>query len=574
MNVSKPKRKFISTDLVVNEWEDISNYYENLLKREWQDEKAFLTWLEDLSEMEAVLEEDMAWRYIKMTIDTRDEGLAQAYNVFVTKIQPNISPLEDQLNKKMMTSVYFKALEKEDAFKIYFRAIRNKLSLFREENVSLEAEIAEKSQQYGALSANQTIDYDGKTLTMQQASLYLKNQDELIRKKVFEKIARRRQEDYDKFDVLFNELLEKRHTVAKNAGFSNFRDYKLQAMGRFDYTVDDCKLFHDSVKKIIVPMVKKIQLERLKELNKKAFKPWDHEVDPFGRPPLSPFKNGNELLDGTIDMFAKIDPYFSDCLSTMNTLGHLDLESKQGKSPGGYNYPLYEIGVPFIFMNAVGSQRDLVTMVHEGGHAVHSFLSRNLQLTGFKSLTSEIAELASMSMELLSMKYWDVFYKNEDDLIRAQKEQLEGILKILPWIAQVDEFQHWLYENPLHSNTQRSDKWVKLCSEYGTGLTDWDGYEELQRNSWQRQLHIFEVPFYYIEYGIAQLGALQVWMNSLEDEKKTVLAYKTALSLGYTKTIPEIYEAAGIQFDFSEKIITDLAIVIDKEISRLTNLSQ
>jgi oligoendopeptidase F len=251
----------------------------------------------------------------------------------------------------------------------------------------------------------------------------------------------------------------------------------------------------------------------------------------------------------------------------MNTMGHLDLDSKEGKAPGGYNYPLYEIGVPFIFMNAVGSQRDLVTMVHEGGHAVHSFLSRDLKLTGFKNLPSEVAELASMTMELLTMEHWDEFYKNSDDFHRAKTEQLESILKILPWIAQIDEFQHWVYENPDHSAQQRNEKWVSLSKAYGTGLTDWTGYEDVQAHSWQRQLHLYEVPFYYIEYGIAQLGALGVWMNSLMNKEKALSNYKSALALGYTRSIPEIYQTAGIKFDFSKEHLSHLASFIREKLN-------
>ena len=267
-------------------------------------------------------------------------------------------------------------------------------------------------------------------------------------------------------------------------------------------------------------------------------------------------------------MFDQLDTYFGDCLRTMNEMNHLDLDSKAGKAPGGYNYPLYEIGVPFIFMNAVGAQRDLVTMVHEGGHAVHSFLSRELELTGFKSLPSEVAELASMSMEMLTMNLLKEFYANEADFKRAKKEQLETILKILPWIAQIDEFQHWIYENPTHSVSERHAKWSQISKEYGTGLTDWTGYEDMQASAWQRQLHLFEVPFYYIEYGIAQLGALGVWKNSLENLPKAIEDYKNALRLGYTKTIPEIYKTANIRFDFTEGYLKELADFVKEELSR------
>jgi len=569
MKIERPERTFVANDLNIDSWEAIESYYLDLLNRELNSQEAFTKWLADLSEMEAILEENVAWRYIRMTIDTKNEDLSKAYTFFVTEIHPKIAPLEDQLNRKLNESEYTEALKSESAYAILFRRIETSLKLFREKNILIQSELAEESQKFGALSAAQSIEHDGEKMTMQKAALFLKETDENLRKEIFDKMVVRRAEDIDKFDDLFDSLLQKRHQIAVNAGFDNFRDYKLQSMGRFDYSVQDCRDFHQSVKSAIVPIVKSIQQERLNLLNKEQFKPWDLDVDPEGKAPLKPFETGDDLLNGSIEIFDTIDPYFGDCLRTMSEMGHLDLESKDGKSPGGYNYPLYEIGVPFIFMNAVGSHRDLVTMVHEGGHAVHSFLSRDLPLTGFKNLPSEVAELASMSMELLTMDHWDRFYPNPSDLNRAKKEQLETILKLLPWIAQVDEFQHWLYENFEHTKEERSAKWVSLSKEYGTGLTDWSGYETVQASSWQRQLHIFEVPFYYIEYGIAQLGALGVWKNSLNHKSAAIADYKEALRLGYTKSIPEIYETAGVKFDFTEQHIQTLAGFVQVELEKL-----
>lgn len=569
MKITRPERKFVDNNLKIDSWETVESYYQDLLNRTLDSKEQFLQWLNDISELEAILEEDLAWRYIRMTINTKDEKLSEAYRFFVTEIQPKLAPLEDQLNRKLNDSEFTEELKNDPAFAILFRRIETALALYREENIPIQSQIAEESQKFGSYSAAQSIEHGGETLTMQKAALLLKETDEALRKEVFEKMVERRREDYEKFDELFDSLLKKRHQVAVNAGFENFRDYKLQAMGRFDYTVQDCRDFHQSVKTKIVPIVKQLQQERLNKLGKELFKPWDLDVDPEGKAPLKPFSDGEELLKGSIGIFDVIDPYFGDCLKTMSEMGHLDLESKDGKAPGGYNYPLYEIGVPFIFMNAVGSHRDLVTMVHEGGHAVHSFLSRDLELTGFKNLPSEVAELASMSMELLTMEEWHLFYPDQSNLNRAKKEQLETILKILPWIAQVDEFQHWLYENHEHNADERRKKWLELSKEYGTGLTDWTGYEDVRTSSWQRQLHIFEVPFYYIEYGIAQLGALGVWMNSLKDKTKAIEDYKSALRLGYTRSIPEIYETAGVKFDFTENHLESLAGFIQEELEKL-----
>lgn len=569
MKISKPTRHFIDQDLIIKDWNSISPYFTNLVERELNSKEDFLQWLKDQSELEAILEEDAAWRYIKMTINTKDESLSKSYTFFTSEIQPKIAPFDDQLNRKLNDSSFLKEFESKEEFEILFRRVKTSIKLYRESNIKLFSEVSEESQKYGATSAKQSIDHNGETLTMQKAASLLKETDESLRKEVFNKIADRRRKDVGTFNELFNTLLKKRHQIAINAGFQNFRDYKMTAMGRFDYTVKDCADFHSSVKSEIVPLVKNIQKERLTKLGKDKFMPWDTDVDPEGKAPLKPFKKGSDLLEGTINMFNEIDPYFGDCLSTMKDMKHLDLDSIDGKAPGGYNYPLYEIGVPFIFMNAVGSHRDLVTMVHEGGHAVHSFLSRDLELTGFKNLPSEVAELASMSMELLSMEKWSEFYTDPNDLKRAKKEQLETTIKLLPWIAQVDEFQHWLYVNHSHTDEERTEKWLSLSSEYGTGLTDWTNNEDVLATSWQRQLHIFEVPFYYIEYGISQLGALSVWKNSLEDKEKAITKYKEALSLAYTKSIPEIYKTAGIEFNFSAKYINNLAQFIGNQLERL-----
>jgi oligoendopeptidase F len=569
MKIEKPRRKFLSNHIEIDSWEVIKPYFDDLLNRSIENKIEFEKWLSDRSELDAVLEEDLAWRYIRMTIDTKNEAFSEAYSLFVTKIQPELAPLDDQLNRKLMQSQFINDFKSNDAYRIYFRSLETQLNLYREENVAIEAFLNEKSQEFGAISGAQTIEHEGQQITMQKAAQFLKEQDENLRKQIFDKISNRRRLDVEALDKLYSELIQKRHELAVNAGFENFRDYKFHALGRFDYTKEDCFNFHEAIKTLIVPLVKDIQKKKLDKLGKEKFKPWDAEVDPEGKAPLKPFKTGKEMLDGTVAILGKIDPYFSECIQTMNEMGHLDLESKTGKAPGGYNYPLYEIGVPFIFMNAVGAQRDLVTMVHEAGHAVHSFLSRDLALTGFKNLPSEVAELASMSMEMLTMKYWDLFYSNPDDLIRAKREQLEGILKILPWIAQIDAFQHWVYENVNHTIEERYAYWRKLSSEYGTGLTDWTGYEDMLETSWQRQMHLFEVPFYYIEYGIAQLGALGVWKNSMDGFEKAIENYKEALKLGYTKSIPEIYETANVKFDFSESYLKSLTDFIKLELAKL-----
>jgi oligoendopeptidase F len=568
MKVNRKPRIFIAEDLKIEKWEDVQPYFETLLSEEIDSLDAFKLWLAKNSELEAVLEEDMAWRYINMTIDTANESADKAYKTFVTEINPKLAEPSNQLNEKLNNSP-FKSELTDNANKIYFQKIQTAIDLFCEENIPLQSKSQTLGQEYSGIIGAQLITYKGKELTSQQSAKFLKDPDRNVRKEVYDLLVERKRQDHDKLEDIFDQLIAIRHEIATNAGFDNFRDYKFKAMNRFDYDVQDCFDFHDSIEEHIVPIYKKIQQAKLDKFGFEKFKPYDASADPEGKQPLKPFENGEQLLNQTIEVFDKVDGYFSDCLSTMKEMGHLDLDSKKGKAPGGYNYPLYEIGIPFIFMNAAGSARDVITMVHEGGHAVHSFLTKDLELTSYKSFPSEVAELASMSMELLSMKYWETYYTSDDDLKRAKKEHLESILMVLPWVATIDAFQHWIYENPTHSRKERTVKWLELGKRFGTGLTDWDGYEDARDYSWHKQLHLFEVPFYYIEYGFSQLGALGVWKNSLEDESSAIEKYKAGLSLGYTEDIKTIYKTAGVQFDFSSSNIKSISEMIVNQLDKI-----
>lgn len=560
---------FISKDLQIDAWSSIEPLFNDLLDRPLNNQTELKQWLSDKSDLDAFLEENMAWRYIRMTIDTTNEEFSKAYSFFVTEIAPKISPIEDQLNKKLMACPFTEELtQKDEAFHIYIRSVKTSIDLFREENIALQTQISEKSKEYGSISAAQSIEWKGETLTMQQAAKLLKEQDESIRKEVFEKMASRRSQDIEALETLYDDLIQLRHQVAVNAGFKNFRDYKFVAMGRFDYTKEDCFAFHKAIEESIVPIARELQKKHCIQMNENPIKPWNLEVDPDGKEPLKPFTDGKELLAKTLTIFDSLNPYFHSVLDQMEQKSYLDLDSKKGKAPGGYNYPLYQSGYPFIFMNAAGSHRDVVTMVHEGGHAVHSVLSKDLELTAYKNLPSEVAELASMSMELLTMDAWSEFYPDQEDQKRAIREHLEDIIKVLPWIACIDAFQHWVYENPTHTREERKEAWAGIQTRFGNPFTDWTGYEDTKAYSWHRQLHLFEVPFYYIEYGIAQLGALGVWMNSLKDKKKAIEDYMSALKLGYTRSIPEIYQTANVPFDFSKSRLDELAEFLKQELNK------
>jgi oligoendopeptidase F len=443
------------------------------------------------------------------------------------------------------------------------------IKLYREESIPLFTTLQQMQQKYGMLTGAMSIEHEGQKLTLQMANSFLKDTNRELRKAIYEKVNEARLEKSGELNQLFTELISLRDKVAKQADHANYRDFKMDALGRFDYTAEDCFTFHRAIEAECVPLKNKVDLARKETLGLETLKPFDADVDPSGKAGLKPFKDEQELVNRSIEAFSKIRPYYGECLETMGAMGHLDLGSRLGKAPGGFNYPLYEIGVPFIFMNSVGSLRDLVTMMHEGGHAVHSFLSKDLEITGFKNLPSEVAELASMSMELISIDQWDVFFDNETDLKRAKKEHLEKIMATLPWIATIDAFQHWVYENPTHTEEERADNWQRISSRFGGKVVDWTGYEDVKKFQWQKQLHLYEVPFYYIEYGIAQLGAIAVWRNYRQNPEKALDQYEDALSLGYTKSIGEIYATAGIEFNFTQDYVRELMQFVWNEYSKL-----
>lgn len=566
--LKRKPRKFLGEEFVLDAWENLKPFYDNLIFRTVDTPENFEIWLKDRSELESYLSENMAWRYIKMTCDTANEENQKAYQFFVQEIQPNTAVYMDNLNKKTLQLAEKFPLT-TSGYDIMLRSIKKYVEIFREENIALDTQIQIKQTEYQSVTGSMTIEMDGEEITMPKAATYLQGINREKREEAWTKISDRRLQDKDKLDEIFNALRDLRHQEALNADFANFRNYMFAAMGRFDYTPADCFAFHDAVAETVVPLVDIMVSERKKSLGYEQLRPWDLKVDVAQRPGLKPFKDANDLLDKTEICFEKISPELAEYVKTMRAMGHFDLESRKGKAPGGYNYPLEEIGVPFIFMNATDSLRDLVIMVHEGGHAIHSFEVRNLPINAFRNPTMEVAELASMSMELISMEHWDVYFSDENELKRAKIEHLEDVLSTLPWIATVDKFQHWIYENPTHTIEERKAAWVKISGEFSDNVVDYDGLEKYKGYSWQRQLHIFEVPFYYIEYGMAQLGAISVWRNYKKDPETGLKNYLAALKLGYTKTIGEIYETAGIKFDFSKAYIAELMDFVKGELDLL-----
>ncbi|MGN6293658.1 MAG: M3 family oligoendopeptidase [Chitinophagaceae bacterium] len=566
--IKKLPRHFLPKDFEVKDWPSLEPYFKELLDRPIDSAASLEQWLKDISELESVVSEDACWRQIKMTCDTENKSLEDAFNFFMMEIQPKIQPYSDLLNRKLVESPFAAQLDHQKFF-TYLRNVKKNIDLFREENIPLQASLNVEAQRFGMISGKMTITMNGQEYTLQQASKFLEDPDRSIREEAYRKINERRLQDKAELNALYTSLLQKRHQVALNTGFANYRDFRFAELGRFDYTKEDCYQFHEAVKLHVMPLVDQLYEAKKKKLGVDTLRPWDIEAEPVGIEPLRPFTTGEELVEKTIECFRKMRPFFGDCLEKMRMMGHLDLESRKGKAPGGYNCPLAESGAPFIFMNAAGQLDDVTTMVHEGGHAIHSFLAHPLELNGFKEYPTEIAEVASMSMELFSMDYWKVFFSKPEELIRAKEQQLERVITIFPWIATIDKFQHWIYENPNHTEEERVANWLRISDEFTSSVIDFSGLSTYRQYSWQRQLHLFEVPFYYIEYGIAQLGAIGLWQQFKENPDKAINNYITALQLGGTRTLPELFKAAGLNFNFSPGHISGLMKFVKTELDNL-----
>ncbi len=563
-DIKKLPRHYLPVDFEIKDWEGLLPFFQELEEREIDSVTALEQWLKDASELEAAISEEVCWRQIKMTCDTENKELEASFTFFMMEIQPKMQPFSDRLNKKLLDCKFASELDTQKYF-TYLRNVKKNIDLFEEKNIPLIAELNVLQQQFGVIAGKMTVRVNGQEYTLQQATRFLEDPDRNLREEVYHKINKRRLADKDALNELFSTLLAKRNEVAINAGFHSYTEFRFLELGRFDYTQDDCYQFHEAVKLHVMPLVNELYEARRKKLGIDTLRPWDIDAEPLGTKPLHPFNDGNELTDKAIACFDQLMPFFGDCLRKMKAMGHLDLDSRKGKAPGGYNCPLAESGAPFIFMNAAGQLDDVTTMVHEGGHAIHSFLAHPLELNGFKEYPMEIAEVASMSMELFSMDYWNVFFKTSEELHRAKEQQLERVITIFPWIATIDKFQHWIYKNPQHSLEERAKAWVEISDEFTSPVLNYDGLDDYRSYGWQRQLHLYEVPFYYIEYGIAQLGAIGMWQQFKKNKDAALNNYIQALSLGATTTLPNLFKAAGLEFNFSPEYISKLMQFVKSE---------
>jgi oligoendopeptidase F len=561
-------RKFVPQSIDLSDWPQIAPLFDQLAQRAAQCKSAdgLERWLLDWSELTAALDEESSRRYIAMTCHTNNPDAEKAYLHFVEMVEPQIKPRQFALENIYVAHPQRKQLP-QPRFQVFDRDAKNHVELFRPENVPLETEEAKLSQQYQKLSGSLTVKFRGEEKTLVQMGRYLEEPDRPLRQEAWELVARRRLQEAEKFDNLFDQMLKLRVQIAKNAGFENYRDYASRRLGRFDYTPEDCARFHDAVEKQFMPVVRELQAERQKQLKLEKLRPWDLAVDPQNRPPLKPFTGVGQMVSRTQNIFNRLDGELGSGFQKMQDLRLLDLDNHKGKAPGGYQSTLSEARVPFIFMNAVGLQRDVETILHEAGHAFHALAARDEDLYVYRGAPIEFCEVASMSMELLGNEFIEEFY-SAADASRARRVHLEGIVGIFPWIATVDAFQHWIYTHPKHTHTERAAAWLELMDRFG-GDVDWSGHEAARAHLWHRQLHIFLHPFYYIEYGIAQLGALQVWANSKRHKAKALGDYKKALALGGSRPLPELFQAAGCEFEFSAKTIQPIAKMLREELEKL-----
>ncbi|MGM0640959.1 MAG: M3 family oligoendopeptidase [Thermotogota bacterium] len=562
--VKKP-RKYYSEDLKFTEWDTVRKELENLEKFEINSKDNLIEFMKMKSEFEAALSEEMAWKYIRMTCNADKPEFSKDFNDFYSKVISPAEAYDFKLKKKFYESPYRKELGSE--YDLMNKIISKDIEIFREENIPLKIKEQELSSKYGEIISKLTVEYDGEEKTLSQMGIYQKNPERKIREETWKLVNTRLLEVKDELNDLFDQLKEIRIEIAKNAGFDNYRDYMHYAKGRFDYEPKDVFEFHKSVENVIVPFLKEINKDRKDKLNVENLRPWDLNVDLDGKV-LSPFNTEDEFVDKAVEVLHRVKPDFGVKLEKMKNSGFLDLENRKGKAPGGYNYPLHETGGSFIFMNAIGLQGDVRTLLHESGHAMHNFACNHIDLGVYKDYPSELAELASMSMELLTMEHLNVYYSDDADLKKAKLEQLRGTLKVFPWVMTVDAFQQWIYTNPNHTAEEREEFFASLMDRFNTDV-EFSGLEAEKAARWLRQLHIFEVPFYYIEYAMSQLGAIAIYKNYKEKGKEAVKMYEEFMSLGYSKSIPELYETAGIKFDFSEEYISDLVEFIKKEIEEV-----
>ena len=563
-----PPRRFVPAQIDLSEWSHIEPLTRQLLDRPIKSADDLEQWLLDLSELSSAIDEYGSRRYIDKSCHTDDPEIAARYMHYVENIEPKFKVVSFQAQKKLLDSTFHPQLQGKK-YEVLIRQWRADVEIFREENVPLETQVTKLVTEYDEICGAMMVHFRGKEYTLQQLARFTEEPDRQTRQAAWEAGTERRLQDREKIESIFEQILPLREQIARNTGLSDFRAYMWKALKRFDYTPDDCLRFADAVEQACMPLVHELNRQRAADLGLEKLRPWDLAVDPKNRPPLRPFDESDieGFVSRTGQIMQRLSPQLFNDFDSLRQRNNLDLGSRKGKQPGGYQATLNEVREPFIFMNAAGMHGDVNTLLHEAGHAFHALAAREEPLLFLRHAPMEFCEVASMAMELLGAEHLDVFY-DEAESARARRTHLEGIIRFFPWMAVIDSFQHWIYTHPGHSRAQRTKKWIELHRRF-SGEIDWSGYEAAREALWQRQLHLFHVPFYYVEYGIAQLGALQLWMKAKQDPQRALSAYRAGLKLGGTRPLPELFAATGIRFDFSEQTLRPLMQAVAEELNSL-----
>ena len=555
MDLASPTWRFVPEDLDAGQLDKIESLFSQLQSRELTTVEELRRWLADESELAAQIGAAKARRYIRRTCHTEDKEAEDEYLRMEREVIPQVKVLSDQLDRKFLDCPLREQLPTDE----YCVLVRNRQSareIFREENTELQAEESTLQSRQQALMGSLVVEFEGREHTPQQMEPYYLEQDRDLRERAYHATLAVRRETWPELQDIYDSLITLRDKMGHNAGFESYTPYRFKQLNRFDYTPALCEEFHEAVEKVVVPAVIRLNDQRRAKLGIETLRPYDLDVDPEGQEPFRPFETEEQLIEIAGRVFHSVDQRFADTFGVLEREKLLDLMSRKGKAPGGYQYSLEDVRLPFIFCNSVGTHGDVQTLLHEGGHAFHSILSRDHELVSYRHAPIEFAETASMSMELMGLEELARVYGNEE-AARARGNHLEGLLRILPWIASIDSFQHWVYANPGHDHTARLDRWKEIMDRFGPDL-DYSGMEDARAHRWTSQSHLFSHPFYYIEYGIAQIAALQVWRAYRKDPKAAVSAYRAGLSLGGSRTLPELFATAGVEFAVSAEMLDGL----------------
>lgn len=552
-------------------WGEIEPHFQSLLVFPLTKDNVH-EWLSDWTKLAELLDETNTRFYVATTLDTTDEAIEKRYLGYLESVITPWRAAEQKLKEKLLAS----GIEPE-GFGIPLRNMRAQAEIFREANLALFNEESRLGTEYSKIIGAQTVEWDGQELTLTQLRPYLQSTDRSVRERAFRAATLRRLEDRETLNDLWAKFMAVRKQIAANADMPDYRTYQWKSKLRFDYTPEDNLRFLDSIEQVVVPAARRMLERERQQMGVDVMRPWDADwrlsIDPLKRPPLKPYKTSDELQRTSTAMFQRVDPAFSGYVDIMAREGLLDLDNRKGKAPGGYCTYFANIKRPFIFMNGVGTHDDVQTMLHEAGHGFHAFESSKLPYHQQAEVTMEFAEVASMAMELLAAPYLSAseggFY-NEGDAARARADHLNKLIRFWCYMAVVDGFQHWIYahHDEATNPTKCDEKWVELWKRF-MPVEDWTGFEPALESYWHRQLHIFEIPFYYVEYGLAQLGAVQIWRNSLRDHRRAVADYRQALALGGTATLPELFQTAGAKFAFDADTLREAVELIESTLDHL-----